>query len=665
MRRYLILIPLAGLLACNSPSPVESELPFAREDSQRVNVTVPSGFAFETEEDVQVDVRLKTNADIPVEGAVVVFNRIDDDAWFEVRRRVTDDSGLISTALNMPKAGSRLGLVVRYPGFVDSTSYDLSSSRMAIELGGRQGASKGAGGGVSGKSGDWDSRGVPNYLEPQRDEIDAGLLATVNASLPEGYPVPDFNAQYLSGGDTDIHVTETADVWITFVHEGAGWKNALGYYTYPTGQPPSSPSDIASRDIVFPNVSYQGSGGGLQSGDKVHLGRFNPGTSIGWFIVSNGWKSNPPSVGRGNYTVYSNPDLNPEKDPSKRQHAILLSDVDRELMLIGFEDVNREWGWCDNDFNDAIFYVTATPFRAIASSNAGTVTDPGKDPVADADGDGVPNAEDMYPYEQDKAFVEYEPGRNVYGSLIFEDMWPNRGDYDFNDLVIDYNTAYVTDVSGMVSSMRAEFVLRAIGAGYRNGLGFELPISSSLVRSVNGQNLSMGYTRLNGNGTESGHSTAVIIAFENAYDVLPSVPGFFANTQPEAPGVGSESITIEIEFTSPQPRHRIGSAPYNIFLISGGERGREVHLPGGRPTNLANGSYLGSGDDASGLSLNYTSETGLPWAMHVPRSFAYPRENSPITHGHLKFKAWTESGGAQYGDWYLDKSGYRSQRELY
>jgi len=55
----------------------------------------------------------------------------------------------------------------------------------------------------------------------------------------------------------------------------------------------------------------------------------------------------------------------------------------------------------------------------------------------DSDGDGVPNDEDAYPYDTERAFNNFYPSGD-YASLAFEDLWPGLGDYDFNDLVLDY-----------------------------------------------------------------------------------------------------------------------------------------------------------------------------------------------------------------------------------
>lgn len=84
---------------------------------------------------------------------------------------------------------------------------------------------------------------------------------------------------------------EICDVWVTFVTEGAGYLNVLGYYTHPTNKPPDTPAAIDTITIIFPNVSLQGSGGGLRPGNKVNLGRFNAGTTITFALIADGWKN--------------------------------------------------------------------------------------------------------------------------------------------------------------------------------------------------------------------------------------------------------------------------------------------------------------------------------------------------------------------------------------
>ena len=234
--------------------------------------------------------------------------------------------------------------------------------------------------------GTYNNQGVPDYLEG-RDEIAPGLLADIAASLPEGKPVPTYNPHYISSGyDTDIHLIDSAEVYVTFVGEGAGYKNVLGFYTYNLDNPYTSAPPSNEITIIFPNVSAAGSGGGLIAGDRVKLGNFPPNTGIGWVLMANGWKGSRTGVTKGNWVLFSNPDFNPEANESDRFHNVLLKNNEEELIVLGFEDIRRDYASCDQDFNDALFYVTANPFTAIASENFVELTD--SETVASSANDG-------------------------------------------------------------------------------------------------------------------------------------------------------------------------------------------------------------------------------------------------------------------------------------
>ena len=216
--------------------------------------------------------------------------------------------------------------------------------------------------------GEYTADGTPLYLEQPGDIVNSSSLELIDNALPESYPVPDYNPHYISSGyDTDITLSEDAEIWVTFVQEGAGYRNVLGFYTYQGNTPPSSIPANKNITIIFPNVSGVGSGGGLNTGDKVKLGAFSAGTSIGWILLANGW--NGSSVTAGNAQLFSNPDYNPEGSASLRQHNVLLFDEKSDRIFLGFEDIRRDYSSCDNDFNDAIFYVTANPITAIETVN--------------------------------------------------------------------------------------------------------------------------------------------------------------------------------------------------------------------------------------------------------------------------------------------------------
>ncbi len=235
--------------------------------------------------------------------------------------------------------------------------------------------------------GTYTSNGTPNYLETVGDVISVATQELISNALPESFPVPDYNPHYISSGyDTDLSLSESADVYVTFVSEGAGYRNVLGFYTYDINNPPTTAPLISEVTIIFPNVSALGSGGGLQMGDKVKIGTFPAGTGIGWVLIANGWQGG--AVGSGYWKLYSNTDFNPEYDSTLRHHNVLLADAENERILLGFEDIRRDYGFCDNDFNDAIFYVTANPFSAMTTTNYADVGS-ATDDVTSASGSGL------------------------------------------------------------------------------------------------------------------------------------------------------------------------------------------------------------------------------------------------------------------------------------
>jgi len=667
-RHYWILTAavLVAVGACDSNvSPMEN----GSAASGAGALEIPPGFDFATTRAVEISVAVTDYAGGPIPGVRFDIYRADADLNVRLLSGATGPDGRLAVLASLPTFSAEIEVRTAYLGLVSSQRKEISGSRVHFDFGGLSppataSASPGTRPSTAGKAaeysylGGWNSQGVPDYLEPQRDAIDRTLLDVVNASLPEQYPVPDYHPDYLaSGSATDVVLTDSADIWVTFVHEGAGWTNSLGFFAYDADSTPSSVVDVASHTIIFPNVSSSGSGGGLRAGDKVHLGRFGPGTGIGWFIVAQGWTGS--GVGGGVYTHYSNPTLNLESDPLLRQHNVLLYDQDRDILLLGFEDVRRDIPSCDQDFNDAIFYVTANPIEAVVVENIAP-TDNG----IDDDGDGISNVFDDYPTDPTRAFSYVYPAENSFGSLAFEDLWPGLGDYDMNDLVVDYNFSVIANAANDAVQIDGTFAFRAIGASYQNGFGFEMPVPASAVSTVSGSSLTTGTITLRPNGTESGHTRAVVIVADNASNVLQ--PGHFVNTDPAGIQANPDTVRISIQLANAVDMSTLGLAPYNPFLIKNGMRGFEVHLPDASPTSLADTQILGTGADATGRSgRTYVTSQGLPWVIHVPVSFAYPVEKQDITFAHLRFGQWAESGGFSYSDWYLDLTGYRTRQNIF
>ncbi len=290
-------------------------------------------------------------------------------------------------------------------------------------------------------------------------------------------------------------------------------------------------------------------------------------------------------------------------------------------------------------------------------------------PTTDSDGDGVDDELDEYPNDSERAFNVYYPNNEDFGTLAFEDLWPGKGDYDFNDLILDYQFKQVLNGDNELVEIYMDYQVRAIGASLENGFGIEFPgTDPNAIASATGTNITESYISLNANGTEQGQQNAVIILFDNAFSMIdrPS-GGFGVNTTPEAPYVEPVMRQLYVLFGNPTPIQEVGFAPFNPFLIVDKTRGREVHLAGNKPTTLHDPAYFGEWFDDSNPAINkyYQSATNLPWAIDLPVTFNYPVEKVLITETYLKFADWAESGGELFPDWYEDKAGYQNQTLIY
>jgi LruC domain-containing protein len=650
------------------------------------DLEIPDNFSYAMQEVIELRLVTIANDGIPLNDvrmdiftAYPSYENLQTGQASVLYSGLTDTYGVLETRIQVPTHLDSIYVSPRLVGLPEGIPFATNAS-INYTFGGQNFGSQNRSTHLINQEGyytigGWDNSGMPDYIEAIPDIVDQGLLEDINTSLPENVPggIPSTHPEFLENVETNITLDEDAELWVTFVHEGAGYKNSLGYFTYPENDPPSSVSDIDNMTIAFPNVSYQGSGGSLQSGDKVQLkyydeqnetfvNEFPAGTVVGWFLVANGWKNNEVGNGKGRY--YSIKNFNPETNADLQQHNVLLYDDQRNLMLIGFEDLNRQ-GWCDQDFNDAVFYATASPITAIKTTNVEVIDTES----LDADNDGINDNVDDYPDDPNKAFNNYYPNSEIFGTLAFEDLWPSAGDYDFNDLVVDYQFNRIANPNNEVMEIEAKFILKALGASFNNGFAFELPIISTAVQSVTGVNIQENYITLSSNGTEAGQTKAVIVVFDNGFNILPHPGGgqTGVNTTEGVSYVEADTITVNITFNQPLSDYAIGSPPYNPFIIVNMDRGAEVHLPDMSPTDLANTSYFGTGDDNSipGYNRYYKSSNNLPWAMNIPHVFDYPKEKASVLGAHLKFGQWAESNGYNYTDWYLDKSQYRNNSKVY
>jgi hypothetical protein len=203
-------------------------------------------------------------------------------------------------------------------------------------------------------------------------DLEPDALNEIQALLPE----QTVNSAFVNSAvDPNLRLLEAAEVSLTFIDEGAGYQNSFGYFLFDDEQ------NILDERTIFANASKEtdkkGGGaaankkfGGLEAGDTVDLGVFDAGTNIGFWLQGNGY-ADP-----NGHTYYTLDHLNPDG----LRHVAMINDVMNEQVVLGVEDL---FNLGDQDYNDIIFTVTASPFSALDVSSLPTGA-PEAGPIATA-----------------------------------------------------------------------------------------------------------------------------------------------------------------------------------------------------------------------------------------------------------------------------------------
>lgn len=468
---------------------------------------------------------------------------------------------------------------------------------------------------------DWDNNGRPNNLSPEINTPPTNVLYNIKEVFKKanGKNITDNYPHFFDGRMTsDVPIIKPTKVSLVFVNSTASWHNTIGYYTYPTGETPKI--ENIKKILAFPNASpiHKSNGiGALLCGEEVQLKYWNDatgefeeefpeGVTIGWCLQGMGFQTKPETqladIVNGMGIRYSTTNLN--KDG--KQRTVSLRDAkSNQIVAIGFED-NIDFDYCD-----ALFYIHTSETDAI---------EPGLPELPENPG---PSEEDNY--------VSYS------GTLTFEDLWPDEGDYDMNDVMIRYTSKiYRNVITNRVYKIVDKFTPFHRGGYLSNGFGYQLHnISNSDISSVtiDGPDKSKYMT----GETESGQSHPTILLFDNI----------------AKNSVKEYTVTINIK----QVAENSVVPPYNpfIFIESDKTRGKEVHLAKYPPTDKADLTLFGTGKDASRPEedLYYVSIDLMPFALNMPISdFPIPEEGIRIDESYPKFATWVKSNGTEAKDWY-------------
>ena len=467
-----------------------------------------------------------------------------------------------------------------------------------------------------------------NLYQVVDNEETAGLVQRINASLPK-----QDNTYLCKDSDiTNVKIIETTDggetvtsahIDIVYLDATGTYENAMGYYYYPSESNPSAAEIKAMPKFVVYPLTHNGT---PDSPVKVRLQYFGdnydePGTddfpagyTIGWILFPNIYPGDlrpndtPPSdfavnaingqiakvYGNGE-AVYSNKECN----NYGHYGCITMTDPDTGRVVIGFEDDAFQEGGGDKSYNDILFYVEADPATAIYDPDRPVIPDP--EPV-------VPE-----PYQETS-------------TLGFEDIWPDGGDYDLNDVLVEHTRTVYYNADNDITKIEDAFKVTNLkgSADYIDAFGFT--VDNAAVGSVE------GYAKQEEPGQ--------FIMFENGQAAI------------------GNTYTLNRTFADGALSNTNFDDHFNPFVVSqyvaGAKNRVEIHLPGYAMTGWANATLAEGGHDAY-----YISEDGkYPFAIKLEGVTNWIPVDEGVRIGsegnYAGFNGWVADPTTNT-DWYLHK----------
>lgn len=277
-----------------------------------------------------------------------------------------------------------------------------------------------------------------------------------------------------------------------------------------------------------------------------------------------------------------------------------------------------------------LLFGTALATVALVGAPALAQVNPTQPPIAgqpgvESDGDGIDDDIDAEPCNINVASKRYDPADRTWGMLLFEDRWPDKGDFDFNDLVLGYNEILDYDSNNRLTGIRVDLRVIAVGARFTNGLAFRIPGAPKTAVT----NLSLKVGGVAQNVSLRPSESDVVVTLANDLHALFAVSNqTWINTDPALTAKGYVDIVLEMKF-APGQNITASDAPFDIFIFNP-TRGTEVHRPRYQGTSSIDGSLFGTADDGSAPGRAFVTRNGIPFVLDLPETALYPQEGVAI-----------------------------------
>ena len=225
----------------------------------------------------------------------------------------------------------------------------------------------------------------------------------------------------------------------------------------------------------------------------------------------------------------------------------------------------------------------------------------------------------------------------------FEETWPNKGDYDLNDVVVDAKHEIEFNTEGKI--IKETFYLTT----YQNYVELTNGLALTLDTKVTPNYVSI--MRIEPESTD-----AVMATFTKEGKV-------YYLTDDIKREIGSTYI-LELTYNTPLELSSQMASIQPFIYRSEGIANWELHIPMEAPTARMNTSYFGQNDDCSDPihELYFVRQGNYPFALYLKgadinifKETILKRENEsiPIDQFFPGYLDWSISGGETNQDWYL------------
>lgn len=314
--------------------------------------------------------------------------------------------------------------------------------------------------------------------------------------------------------------------------------------------------------------------------------------------------------------------------------ATVESAVTQETM----SDGKSAWGYYSGSYTVpegqiTTFFVFSSVSSASSSQSVGNFLD-NFEIECDFDGDGTEDDNDDDPDNSDVSFISYFPtsGKQV---VAFEDLWPSKGDFDFNDLTMSNMVKISKDKNFNLLSAEFTISIDAIGANIHNGIGMMLynesktAFGENIIASVSGDVM-----------LDDDNTNGLIIS----NDVFEAISEYYQNN-----GVGPTAIPDTLKFTVIFNNKAEDFIP-ELYIFRTEDRTYEIHRDDFPATSVMNNDLFNTINDNG----HYKTSKGLPWGLEVILEGTYksPKEKVDMLAAYPQFKLWVTSGGTQNTNWY-------------